>query len=81
MAQVYYNKPLKTSNSTNTRVIQIDRDYEAMSDGKHTVACKIRVISVDDAISYTAISYMWGDHACEREILLESRREAILCSL
>lgn len=70
---MYDNKPLKTSNSTNTRVIQIDRDYEAMSDGKHTVACKIRVISVDDAISYTAISYMWGDHNCEREILLDGR--------
>ena len=71
MAQVYDNKPLKTSNSTNTRVIQIDRDYGAMSDGKHTVACKIRVISVDDEIPYTAISYMWGDHTCEREILLD----------
>ena len=44
-----------------------------MSDGKHTVACKIRVISVDDEIPYTAISYMWGDHTCEREILLEGR--------
>jgi hypothetical protein len=44
-----------------------------MSDGKHTIAYKIRVISVDDAIPYTAVSYMWGDPTCEREILLDGR--------
>jgi hypothetical protein len=81
MVQMYDNKSLNTGISTNTRVIQIDRDYVTMSDGKHTIACKVQVISVDAAIPYTAVSYMWGDPTCEREILLDGRLFSVRSNL
>ncbi|KAF1833490.1 HET-domain-containing protein [Decorospora gaudefroyi] len=71
MASVYEAHPLNVGSSTNIRVIELVHEDPPNLD--NPISCTIHVVSREDAPSYVALSYVWGDEADVHTILLDGK--------
>jgi hypothetical protein len=66
---IYNAHVLTPENKTNIRVIRLLHDYKAGP--SPPIYCELKVVSLDDAPTYKALSYVWGDEAVTKFILLD----------
>jgi hypothetical protein len=71
MAMSAYTKgsfPPVLSNSTDIRVLKLEyNDW----DSPDLIVCKFKVVSLDDKVPYTALSYVWGNDSQVAPILID----------
>ncbi|PMD17242.1 HET-domain-containing protein, partial [Hyaloscypha hepaticicola] len=74
------------SNSTYSALNQSKREIRLLtllcSDGfEDEIRCKLDVVSLDETLTYTALSYCWGNQSEQREILVNEKRVSVTKSL
>jgi hypothetical protein len=69
--EFYDPHALGFGDSTDIRVIEIL--HNDTTDSHAPISCKLHVVSLDDAPSYTALSYVWGTELNTAPILLDGR--------
>ena len=73
MATIYTDIPLNTQTSTNIRVMELLQQTTEFEGQAKDIACKVYVIPADSSVSYTAVSYMWGDATETVDILMNEK--------
>lgn len=71
-SSIYRVHPLKLSNSTNIRLIELLPDC-----AEAAIACKLHVAPLEDDPIFTALSYVWGDECSHKPILLDGKPYAV----
>jgi hypothetical protein len=71
-ASIYDAHVLSFGDCTNIRVIEIL--HNDTTDPQPLISCKLHVVSLDDTPAYRALSYVWGDEAVTRTILVDGYR-------
>lgn len=61
------------------REIRLLRIVGGSDDGP--IECSFRTVSLDDDMAFTALSYVWGDAAITKEVLLDGHRRAVTTNL
>lgn len=70
-SSIYDAHPLDAGPSTNIRVIKVLRN--ASTDTDVPIACELQVVSLEYSPVYTCLSYVWGQDAASKEILLDGK--------
>lgn len=71
MSTAYDTHPLNVGTSTNIRVIDILPNDPLNPNAP--ISCMTHVVSLDDAPTYTTLSYVWGDETSTKGFLLNGR--------
>jgi hypothetical protein len=74
------------SNITYSALNQIKREIRLLTllcsgDFEDEIRCKLEVVSLDKTMTYTALSYCWGNQSEQREIFVDEKRVAVTKSL
>lgn len=72
MADIYDTYALDSGPSTNIRVVQLDDSFLAQ-DHAALISFSPKVVSLDEAPHFTALSYVRGDEASSKTILLDGQ--------
>jgi hypothetical protein len=68
---LYDNRPVRFRGSTNIRLVQLLSN--SSSDVEPMISCRLRVVALDKAPTYTALSYVWGSSTNTKNITLDGR--------